>query len=238
MWKNFLDRYLMNCHSVPNNSSATAEIEWRISQKYNDDICLPLCLLFIIWPHYTCHCEVHQPLQCTSSYKLWNTSCIFNMWLPLQARTRLQLITVSTRMYECTSALKYVCMSIPVHESTCEWTYMHCEKSFSGFPSPAGMSVTKLSLAGNNLPNPSPRKVWSKQIQESRTFFLQCNLRNTNHSPKCGLEQYFLTQTSLTKRNHTFLCTVPNWNLKLRLGDRIPQMHIYIWATFKLCVLR
>jgi len=31
------------------------------------------------------------------------------------------------------------------------------------------MSLTKLSLAGNNLP--SPRKVWSKQIQESRNFF-------------------------------------------------------------------
>jgi len=35
------------------------------------------------------------------------------------------------------------------------------------------MSLTKLSLAGNNLPNSRPRKVWSKQIQESR-FFLQC----------------------------------------------------------------
>jgi len=39
----------MDCHSAQNNSSATAKIEWRISQKYNDDICLPLCLLFIIW---------------------------------------------------------------------------------------------------------------------------------------------------------------------------------------------
>ena len=47
MWKQCLDRYLMESHSAQNNSSATAEIEWRISQKYNDDICLPLCLLFI-----------------------------------------------------------------------------------------------------------------------------------------------------------------------------------------------
>jgi len=45
---NIWDRYLLDCHSAQNNSSATTEIEWRISQKYNDDICLPLCLLFII----------------------------------------------------------------------------------------------------------------------------------------------------------------------------------------------
>jgi len=30
------------------------------------------------------------------------------------------------------------------------------------FPSPAGMSLTKLSLAGNNVPNPSPWKVWAQ----------------------------------------------------------------------------
>jgi hypothetical protein len=28
---------------------------------------------------------------------------------------------------------------------------LHCKKRFSFFPSPAGMSLTKLSLAGNNL---------------------------------------------------------------------------------------
>jgi hypothetical protein len=28
---------------------------------------------------------------------------------------------------------------------------LHCEKKFTIFPSPAGMSLTKLSLAGNNL---------------------------------------------------------------------------------------
>jgi len=31
--------------------------------------------------------------------------------------------------------------------------------------------LTTLSLAGNNLLSPSPRKVWSKQIQESCNFF-------------------------------------------------------------------
>ena len=36
------------------------------------------------------------------------------------------------------------------------------------------MSHTKLSLAGNNLLNPSPWKVWSKKIQESHNLFLQC----------------------------------------------------------------
>jgi len=38
------------------------------------------------------------------------------------------------------------------------------------------MSLTKLSLAGNNLANRSPRKVWSKEIQESRKSFLQCTV--------------------------------------------------------------
>jgi hypothetical protein len=28
---------------------------------------------------------------------------------------------------------------------------MHCKKMVASFPSPAGMSLTKLSLAGNNL---------------------------------------------------------------------------------------
>ena len=41
------------------------------------------------------------------------------------------------------------------------------------------MSLTKLSLAGNNLSRHSPRKVWSKQIQESRKSFSQC--RSTVH---------------------------------------------------------
>jgi hypothetical protein len=30
-------------------------------------------------------------------------------------------------------------------------TIMHCKKRLAIFPSPAGMSLTKLSLAGNNL---------------------------------------------------------------------------------------
>jgi len=33
------------------------------------------------------------------------------------------------------------------------------------------MSLTELSLAGNNLPNPSPREVRPKKIQESLNFF-------------------------------------------------------------------
>jgi len=36
------------------------------------------------------------------------------------------------------------------------------------------MLHTKLSLAGNTLPSPSSRKVWSEKIKESRNFFVQC----------------------------------------------------------------
>ena len=45
------------------------------------------------------------------------------------------------------------------------------KKGLAVFPALAGMTFSKLSLAGNNLPSLSPRKVWSKQIQESRYFF-------------------------------------------------------------------
>ncbi len=31
------------------------------------------------------------------------------------------------------------------------WGYLHCKKRLAVFPSPAGMSLTKLSLVGNNL---------------------------------------------------------------------------------------
>jgi len=48
---------------------------------------------------------------------------------------------------------------------------MHCKKALAVFQSPARMSLTKLSMAGNNLPSPNARKVWSKQVQESRKFF-------------------------------------------------------------------
>jgi len=35
-------------HPAENIPQETAEIEWRISQKVNDDICHPLCLIFTI----------------------------------------------------------------------------------------------------------------------------------------------------------------------------------------------
>jgi len=54
------------------------------------------------------------------------------------------------------------------------FVYTLLKKGLAVFPSPARILLTKLSLAVNNLPCPSPRKVWSKQIQESYTFFLQC----------------------------------------------------------------
>jgi len=40
--------YLLDFHSAKNIPWQTAEIEWKISQKDNDNICLPFCLLFII----------------------------------------------------------------------------------------------------------------------------------------------------------------------------------------------
>ena len=38
------------------------------------------------------------------------------------------------------------------------------------------MSLTKLSLAGNNLPNPSPRKVLDKKEYRNLQLFSQCSV--------------------------------------------------------------
>jgi len=72
----------------------------------------------------------------------------------------------------------------------------HCKKRFMVFPSPAGMSLAKLSLIGNNLP--SPRKVWSKKIQESRTFFLQCSNTSTNFLAGINNTDTYFLQVSTT----------------------------------------
>jgi hypothetical protein len=37
----------------------------------------------------------------------------------------------------------------------------HCEKELAVFPSPAGMSLIKLFLGGNNLVFSRPERVWS-----------------------------------------------------------------------------
>jgi hypothetical protein len=58
---------------------------------------------------------------------------------------------------------------------------IHCKKKLSFFPSPAGMSLTKLSLAGNNLINKSrPGRVWlvtSRLRTGKSTTFLHCILK-------------------------------------------------------------
>ncbi len=61
------------------------------------------------------------------------------------------------------------------------WSVLHCKKSFSIFPSPAGMSLTKLSLGGNNLYMTSlfpPRKSLVIDIPAGdgniKKLFLQC----------------------------------------------------------------
>jgi hypothetical protein len=38
---------------------------------------------------------------------------------------------------------------------------LHCKKDLAVFPSPAGMSLIKLFLGGNNLVFSRPERVWS-----------------------------------------------------------------------------
>jgi len=60
---------------------------------------------------------------------------------------------------------------------------LHGKKGLGIFPSPARMSLTKLILAGNNLAISSPRKVWSKQIQESRKFLYSAAFYSIKKDP-------------------------------------------------------
>jgi len=95
---------------------------------------------------------------------------------------------------------QYVCLDIvfqfqrpyltfPVLERLLFERSIHCKKGFNGFPSPSQDIISKLSLAGNNLPGPSPRKVWSKKIQESRTFFYSVSSLSSSHTPPPSLVQ-------------------------------------------------
>jgi hypothetical protein len=54
----------------------------------------------------------------------------------------------SQRMHICSGPTTPPCSSYRIQESC---TQPHCKKRFSIFPSPTGMSLTKLFLAGNNL---------------------------------------------------------------------------------------
>ena len=47
----------------------------------------------------------------------------------------------------------------------------HCKRRLSGFPSPAGMSFTKLSLAGNKVPSPNPGRFGQNKSKKLVNFF-------------------------------------------------------------------
>jgi len=65
----------------------------------------------------------------------------------------------------------------------------------NNIPSLAGMSLTKSSLAGNNWPSPSPRKVWSKKSRNLVRKNLQCTGQkgedNSNYSKTSVTFFYF-----------------------------------------------
>jgi len=112
-------------------------------------------------------CPPVRPL--TSSSQPWDHAADTALFNPLMwwERSKQSAILV----LDCApSSLTYTRHS-HTHRALTTPYNVHCKKGLAVFPSPAGMLLTKLSLAGNNLPSPSPRKVWSKQIQESRIFF-------------------------------------------------------------------
>ncbi len=63
---------------------------------------------------------------------------------------------------------------------------VHCKKRLTIFPSRAGMSLTKLSLAGNNVSIPGQESLVSDiQARDRKTanIFLQCGVRTRCASP-------------------------------------------------------
>ncbi len=87
---------------------------------------------------------------------------------------------------------------------------LHCKKSFSIFPSPAGMSLTKLSLGGNNLYMTSlfpPRKSLVIDVPAGdgniKKLFLQCRrfFRDPNKYEEEGtFNAQDISMESLAKR--------------------------------------
>jgi len=108
--------------------------------------CIEICsypyIRFILTFHAYVYAENSRKLKPESKNNLFLRQRIFLMYILIRAK--------------CISCFPF---------------YLYCKKGLALFPSPAGMSLTKLSLAGNNLPISSPRKVWSKRIQDSCNFF-------------------------------------------------------------------
>ncbi len=61
--------------------------------------------------------------------------------------------------------------------------FIHCKKRLAVFPSPAGMSLTELSLAGNNLIIPGQGEFGVSDIPagewKTAKVFLQCMIITT-----------------------------------------------------------
>ncbi len=70
--------------------------------------------------------------------------------------------------------------TLPPSEKVCLLFSVNWKKRFAIFPSPAGMSLTKLSLAGNNLIIPAQREFvkwlpgWGGGGRKIDKLFLQC----------------------------------------------------------------
>ncbi len=62
---------------------------------------------------------------------------------------------------------------------------IHCKKRLAVFPSPAGMLLTKLSLAGNNLVIPGQKEFGIRNVpaggRKINKLFLQCSGRTRFH---------------------------------------------------------
>ncbi len=65
-----------------------------------------------------------------------------------------QLCSVEILLYVASPVTTKYAVAVVARNYCVAWKYCaHCQKRLAIFPSPAGMSLTTLSLAGNDLPN-------------------------------------------------------------------------------------
>jgi hypothetical protein len=72
------------------------------------------------------------------------------------------LFLIHTKQTSLCLPLPPLGVCLPFNKSTCSFIqHIHCKKELAVFPSPAGMSLIKLFLGGNNLVFSRPERVWS-----------------------------------------------------------------------------
>jgi hypothetical protein len=129
----------------------------------------------------------------------------------------MNVLCFKTHVYRiCSSICTVICISIRIHIT------IHRKKRFTSFPSPAGMSLTKLPLGRNNSVMTSlfpPRESWVVTSRlgtgNLRTFFLRCRYQFVNIFICINIilvlisciTRTFLNHLTTLFQNQTYICS-------------------------------